>query len=178
MVVIESSSVREIQSGGILQTLGVEGNIPGGLNFHWEDEYGNRHYFAEATQKEARTAVRVSLKMLRTQDDIRAMCSSIVEEMQTSETAQKVQCVKEFGMDLSTWFDRFHPTDRQWRVVLLIARELANYLVKHLAKCIEMNSVMKPTIQWEIEFLSGDGGIYQMLLKRCNNEGFTSIHDN
>ncbi len=176
MVVIESSSVREIQSGGILQTLGVEGSIPGGLNFHWEDEYGNRHYFAEVTQKEARQAVRARFKMLDTQDDIRAVCSSVLEEMQTSGMVLKVQVVKEFRMNLSTWFDQFHSTDRQWKIVLLIARELADSLVRQLAKYIEINSAMKPTIQWEIEFLPADGGIYRILLEGGENE--TDLHNN
>ena len=172
----ETSSVREIQSDGMLQNLGGEGSIPGGLYFHWEDEYGNRHYCKEATQKEARTAVRTSLKTLHTQDDIRTICSSILEEMQTSETTLNVQRVKELGLDLTTWFGRFHPTDRQGKIILLIVRELTDSLVKHLVKSIEIDSAMKPTIQWEVELLPTDGGIYRILLEGSGNEEY--IHNN
>ncbi|MFC1982552.1 hypothetical protein ACFLV5_02030 [Chloroflexota bacterium] len=167
--------MRETRNTGSLKSIGVEGTIRGNIRFHWEDATGNRHYFSEVTQKQARSAARAGARLLLNQDDIRIMCSSALKDMQVSDTPLTVEAIKGLRHNVSTWFDQLHPANRQIKIGLVIVTELADRLISQLIKYVEEKQRQELTIRWEVEFLPDDGGIYHMLLKVGKNEG---IHNN
>jgi hypothetical protein len=172
------NAIQERHGSGRLRGLGIEGSIPGNLRLYWDDEIGNHYYFDEVTQKQARLAVRKSASVFFVQDENCSLYSTILEEMQTSGTVPTVEQVKALRLNINSRFDQFHPTNRQIKIGLVIIRELIDCWLGSLTKYIGREFIPRLSIHWQIEYLPGDGGIYQMLLKGGGNEADTGVHNN
>ena len=147
----------------------VEGAIPGGLHFYWQDETG-KHSFAEATIKQARNWAHDNAKESGTSDFFVSLATGI-DEITTADAIRKLEALKEFRREVSTWFSRFCPIDRQLRIGLVIVRELSDCFISQLVKYMEKKPLKGLTIRWELESLPEDSSVYQMLLRVGKNEG-------
>lgn len=172
----ESSVVQGIQSGGESVTLTIEGEIPRGLRFYWEDETG-KHGFAGATIKQARHWAHNTAKWISTPDFFTDFMLAI-HEFPNAYTLKNADVLKECRKNIRNWFGQFHPTDRQWKIILVAVSELADRVVGQLAEYVTRNSIEKLTIIWEIESLPGDGDIYRTLLRGGKNEAGNDAYNN
>jgi hypothetical protein len=160
----ESNEVRETQNGRETEILTVEYHIPGGLRFYWENETG-KYSFSETTVKQARNWAHDTAKRIGTSDSFTNLATAI-DEIPTSDAIEKVKLLKELRQGVRIWLGQYHPTERQWRIMLMAFGELADRFIWLLAKYFEGKVTGKLTVHWEVEPLPGDGGIYRILLER------------
>ncbi|MFH1032213.1 MAG: hypothetical protein V1767_06605 [Chloroflexota bacterium] len=163
VILNESSTVRETRSDGELGLLSFDGSIPGGLHFYWENETG-KHSFTEATLKQARTWAQNTAKKIWP-SDILAGLATIIGEIPPADTITKAEAMKEFRRNVRIWFEQFYPKDRQIKIVLIYLKEVADYTLKNLTKCVEAKLAKTVTIQWSVDSLPSDAGIYRILFE-------------
>jgi len=84
-----SSKVRETQSGRENRIITVEGHIPWGLRFYWENETG-KHSFADFTIKQARNWAHTTATRISTSDNFINLTTTI-DEIPTADTIKKAE---------------------------------------------------------------------------------------
>jgi hypothetical protein len=133
--------------GGSLDRLGGEGVIPGGFRLYWEDGSGERYYFSKATAKQAREAVKASMKELGT-PDFYASFFPVTGELSDAGLQSRAEVLRKVRESINTWLARFHTSDRQIKIALIIIGELVNCLFGGLVASIRRLEA-KPISLWQ-----------------------------
>jgi hypothetical protein len=135
-----------------------------GFCLDWEIRQSAYLLYSGFTIKQMRHWVSKNTKDIKTSDEFNTAVK-IIDGTHAADSIEKVEALNALREEARWWFGKFHPTDRQWKIIIIAFSEVADRFLRQLAIYYSRNSMEKLTINWEVESLPDDGGIYRTLLQ-------------